>query len=194
MFYKYHVRKQNVGGEGKINDADFQTVREILGCHWYKEAVVSLSCPFMITSDILHGNEFKVELLHSLFTFLEMTHATKTFWYLQFLTNTPFQVQNQTHPSKHHWQKQGVRKLVVCLISFEMKCSSMGCEYAASYFSIMKCNTIDWTAVHWQIWKHICMLTFSSALLPLLKDQQKQKKMQHVLNIDKPELYPGRDS
>lgn len=51
--------------------------------------------------------------------------------------------------------------------------------------------TNDWTAAHWQILKHICTLTFSSALLPLLKDQQKQKT-HHVLNIDRPELYQAK--
>lgn len=81
----------------------------------------------------------------------------------------------------------------VCLIPFAMKSLLMGCECAARYFSIMKCNTTDWAAAHWQILRHIWMLTFSSSLLLLLQDQQKQK-MQQVLNTDKPELWPGRDS
>lgn len=36
MFYKYHLTKQNVGVELKINDTGLQTVREILDFHWHK--------------------------------------------------------------------------------------------------------------------------------------------------------------
>jgi len=144
----------------------------------------------MIISDISQRSEFKAELFDSLFSFLEIIHVTETFWYLQFLTNTSFQVEN----SSFQTTLAKTRRLQTNLFNFFLIRSAYQRGVSMLPVIVQLWNaTIDWTAAHWQTLKHICMLTSSSALLPLLKDQQKQKKMQHVLNIDKPELYPGRD-
>lgn len=49
-------------------------------------------------------------------TFVEMTHKTKTFWYLQFPINTRFQVQNQTR-LPNSTGKNKVFTNLPCLIS-----------------------------------------------------------------------------
>lgn len=136
-----------------------------------------------MTSEILHGNELKVEL-HYFFS------SRNDLWNWNILI---FAVSDQHSKCRNRLTFPNTVGKIKVLSNWSCLFNSF-C-YKELVGGVWVCCQLffNYGVQHyWQILRHIWMLTFSSALLALPQDQQKQE-MQHVLNTDKPELWPGRD-
>lgn len=128
----------------------------------------------------------------SIFFFLEMTDGTELFWFLQFLTNTPLQVQKQTRLSTYYWKIE-VLPNWSCL--FNPFCNEelvdgvwVCCQSFFNYevqHNWLSCSPLT------NINSHLDA-DFELSSVTSVQDQQDQRMQHHVLNRDKPELWPGR--